>query len=526
MEFLFQQKKWISAFGGFLALMLVCTFVSRVVYASGLPKVDTKNPESAAIPHEVKAEGIVEAGRETAVTALSGLRCETVFIRTGDKTEEDTLLFSVDLEDLKEQIEEKKQSISKLQLEMAAQEQNRALASGREQEDRERAREDYEAARKSGDLAVERAREDLEQAEQALAQAREEYEAWKQEETPETPETPEASETPETPETPEASETPETPEVSETPETPETPEVPETEETSEQPEIPASSDMADSPVTSAAEGETQSSWQEKLSLLEQACETAKRALEDAEESKEQSLSEAERALEDADSSDTSADNSLEINEIDLEAQKKKLRKYQELLEAEGKVKACRTGIVTEILISPGERIPDGACVLLADLDTPLLFRALLTQEQKKYVSQGDMVSLRFSGGTLKKTADYLTESSANPGTYELIAYLEEGEGSLGENGTLTVTARSETYSCVIPLSAVLTDGNQRKYVYLLKERSGILGAELTARKVYVKVLDQNESEAALEEGSVLAGDEVITDWTKELSDGTVVRYME
>ena len=517
MEFLFQQKKWISAFGGFLALMLVCTFVSRVVYASGLPKVDTKNPESAAIPHEVKAEGIVEAGRETAVTALSGLRCETVFIRTGDKTEEDTLLFSVDLEDLKEQIEEQKQSISKLQLEMAAQEQNRALASDREKEDRERAREDYETARESGDLAVERAREDLEQAEQALAQAREEYEAWKQEETPETPE---ASETPETPETPETSETPEASE------TPGTPEVPETEETSEQPETPASSDMSDSPVTSAAEGETQNSWQEKLSLLEQACETAKRALEDAEESKEQSLSEAERALEDADSSDTSADNSLEINEIDLEAQKKKLRKYQELLEAEGKVKACRTGIVTEILISPGERIPDGACVLLADLDTPLLFRALLTQEQKKYVSQGDMVSLRFSGGTLKKTADYLTESSANPGTYELIAYLEEGEGSLGENGTLTVTARSETYSCVIPLSAVLTDGNQRKYVYLLKERSGILGAELTARKVYVKVLDQNESEAALEEGSVLAGDEVITDWTKELSDGTVVRYME
>ena len=520
MELLRRQKNKIRAFGLFLAFMLLCTLISRSVYASGLPQVSTKTPEASALSHEVEVEGIVEAGRETAVTALSGLRCETVLVHTGDHVDTETALFQVDLEDLKEQIEEKQLAISKLQLEIQAQEQNRQLEAEQKDEQKERAQEDYDVADASSSQTVARAEQDLAAAEAALKEAEAEYEAWKAEQAaqPEEPETPEESEDPETPETGESGEA-------------ETAGQAETEQftTAEQTNTPETIDTSGTEGESSGDSEntdsggmTEDAWQEKLTPLRQAVETAKRALEDARQGRDSALETAERAVEDADSEST-ADNSLEINRLDLSSQQKELKEYQELLQADGIVYPEKEVIVTSIAVSPGERIPDGAALVMADLDSPLQFSASLTAEQKKYVNQGDSVSLKLGSRTVEATADYIAESELSPGTYQLTVFLEEGEGELGESGTLSAEMRTDTYSCVVPLEAVRVDENQRKYVLTVGERSGILGPEFVARKTYVTVLDQNDSQAALEEGGMSGEEEVITDYTGEIADGDVVR---
>lgn len=559
MELLRRQKNKIRAFGLFLAFMLLCTLISRSVYASGLPQISTKAPEASALSHEVEAEGIVEAGQETAVTALSGLRCETVLVHTGDHVDTETALFQVDLEDLKEQIEEKQLAISKLQLEIQAQEQNRQLEAEQKDEQKERAQEDYNAADASSSQTVARAEQDLAAAEAALKEAEAEYEAWKAEQAaqPEEPEIPEAPEEPEEPETPEAPEKPDTSEAPETPENSDASEMPEGQESPEMPDTGESgeaetagqaetgqftaAEQTNTPETtdtSGTEGEnsgasetpesggmTEDAWQEKLTSLRQAVETAKRALEDARQSRDSALETAERAVEDADSEST-ADNSLEIDRLDLSSQQKELKEYQELLQADGIVYPEKEGIVTSIAVSPGERIPDGAALVMADLDSPLQFSASLTAEQKKYVNQGDSVSLKLGSRTVEATADYIAESELSPGTYQLTVFLEEGEGELGESGTLSAEMRTDTYPCVVPLEAVRVDENQRKYVLTVGERSGILGPEFVARKTYVTVLDQNDSQAALEEGGLSGDEEIITDYTGEIEDGDVVRYKE
>lgn len=523
MELLRRQKNKIRAFGLFLAFMLLCTLISRSVYASGLPQVSTKTPEASALSHEVEAQGIVEAGRETAVTALSGLRCETVLVHTGDHVDTETALFQVDLEDLKEQIEEKQLAVSKLQLEIQAQEQNRELEAEQKDEQKERAQEDYDVADASSSQTVARAEQDLAAAEAALKEAEAEYEAWKAEQAaqPEEPETPEESEDPETPETGESGEA-------------ETAGQAETEQftAAEQTNTPENTDTSGTQGENSGASETLESggmtedvWQEKLTSLRQAVETAKRALEDARQSRDSALETAERAVEDADSEST-ADNSLEINRLDLSSQQKELKEYQELLQADGIVYPEKEGIVTSIAVSPGERIPDGAALVMADLDSPLQFSASLTAEQKKYVNRGDSVSLKLGSRTVEATADYIAESELSPGTYQLTVFLEEGEGELGESGTLSAEMRTDTYSCVVPLEAVRVDENQRKYVLTVGERSGILGPEFVARKTYVTVLDQNDSQAALEEGGLSGEEEVITDYTGEIADGDVVRYKE
>lgn len=523
MELLRRQKNKIRAFGLFLAFMLLCTLISRSVYASGLPQVSTKTPEASALSHEVEVEGIVEAGRETAVTALSGLRCETVLVHTGDHVDTETALFQVDLEDLKEQIEEKQLAISKLQLEIQAQEQNRQLEAEQKDEQKERAQEDYDVADASSSQTVARAEQDLAAAEAALKEAEAEYEAWKAEQAaqPEEPETPEESEDPETPETGESGEA-ETAGQAETEQftAAEQTNTPETTDTSG-----TEGENSGASETPESGGMTEDAWQEKLTSLRQAVETAKRALEDARQGRDSVLETAERAVEDADSKST-ADNSLEINRLDLSSQQKELKEYQELLQADGIVYPEKEGIVTSIAVSPGERIPDGAALVMADLDSPLQFSASLTAEQKKYVNRGDSVSLKLGSRTVEATADYIAESELSPGTYQLTVFLEEGEGELGESGTLSAEMRTDTYSCVVPLEAVRVDENQRKYVLTVGERSGILGPEFVARKTYVTVLDQNDSQAALEEGGLSGEEEVITDYTGEIADGDVVRYKE
>ncbi len=530
MELLRRQKNKIRAFGIFLVFMLLCTLISKSVYASGLPQVSTSVPGASALAHTVEAEGIVEAGRETAATVLSGLRCDTVLVHEGDHVDTETALFQVELEDLKAQIEERQLSISKLQLEIQAQEQNRQLEEEQKNEQKDRAREDYNTAEKNSSQTVSRAEQDLSAAEGALKEAETAYETWKAELAAKT----EAPEQTQQPGTNTGQETEQETEQDAGQET-EQDAAQKTEQDAAQKikqepqDGPAAEETENSGSASSEDMETDSmteeSWQEQLAALRQAVETAKRALEDARQNRSSALSEAERALEDADGK-SAADNSLEMNRLDLSAQQKELKAYQELLQADGMVYPEREGIVASIGVSPGERTPDGAAVVLADLDSPLQFSVSLTADQKKYVNQGDPVSLKLGSRTIEAVADYIAENEMNPGTYQLIVFLEEGEGELGESGTLLAETRTDTYACVVPLAAVFTDGNQRKYVLVMEERSGILGPEFAARKVYVNVQDQNESQAALEEGALSGDEEVITDFTGEIEDGDVVRYKD
>ena len=59
-----------------------------------------------------------------------------------------------------------------------------------------------------------------------------------------------------------------------------------------------------------------------------------------------------------------------------------------------------------------------------------------------------------------------------------------------------------------------------------RERTIHNAEELAAEKVYVRVLDQNDSYAAIEEGALDADAEVIVSETAELNEWDIVRYKE
>ena len=120
--------------------------------------------------------------------------------------------------------------------------------------------------------------------------------------------------------------------------------------------------------------------------------------------------------------------------------------------------------------------------------------------------------------------DYLTESSSVPGSYEIYIDLPEGTGVPGLSGTMSRSEQGEKYSCCVTPESVYQEGI-RNYVYVVKERDGILGKEYYAEQVNVRIQDENDNWVAVE--SVLDGDSlIISSSTKEVKNGDVVRLEE
>lgn len=564
MELWKKQKKILAAFGVFLVFMFLCTLISRAVYASGLPQVTVDTPQRMAVNHKVEAEGIVRQGREYAVNVLSGLRVKTVYTHVGDRVTPETLLFELDTEDLREKIRKQELAVKKLQLQMSDQQKNRNLDEQKKQTESGRAREDYARTESAEGEKLGRAEEDLSDAEDALEElrnhpvevtpdeerraAREEYETWVQEETELKEELEQAQEEYEAArdkvkmleEELEAGENG-------------SGDSGEAEngidfsdrlagaelEAARQAEAEARSRCedarsayqahTDNPVNEpdfSAEDEAQAAWEARKDSLKDAVDSAKRAVDDAKQSKSDRMLEAERRVTDADREDSS-DSSLEISSLELSAMQKELADYKKVLEADGQVYPEVEGIITRIQVSPGERAPDGASVVYADLSSPMQFYVSLTKEQKKYVNQGDSVKLSLGRDSGKDyRVDYIAENEMNPELYDAYIFLPDGVGTIGQSGSFQAETQSETFSCCIPANALREDASHRKFVYIVSEKSGILGKELAAEKVYVKVLDQNENYAAIEEGVIDRETELIVTSTENLEDRDVIRYKE
>lgn len=269
------------------------------------------------------------------------------------------------------------------------------------------------------------------------------------------------------------------------------------------------------------------SWMSTRKSLEEKVQDAERALEDAEDEKEKALEDAQRNLEDSLRSEQS-DSTLGLYQLDLEEAGEELKRLKGILEQEGVVKAEASGMVTRVGVAAGEQTSSGASVVFADTARPLQFEVILQKEEKKYVNLGAEaeITLGNSSNMIKATVDYLTEMETSPGSFTALVTLPEGTGTIGQSGMFRVTQQSEMYNYCIPVDALHMDENQRNFVYVLGERSGFLGAELTAEKLMVDVLDKNDKYAALAGGVVDGNSRIICTADREISDGDPVRMKD
>lgn len=444
------RKKIITGFIIFLAAMWICTLISKSVYTTKLPVVSTASPESKYIEHRVEAEGIVIEGGKQAVNVLSGLRVESLMVHEGDRVEEGDALFQVDLDDLKEIIEEKQAKINSLQTEIDALLTNKELAQQKKELEEARAREDYDTTSRLEDTDVERAYDKYVRAEQELEDFKHDPDRWSM---------------------------------------------------------------------------SEEARQEQEQALRDALQSAAYEEADAKRARDQAVKEAERSVEDSVFPEN-IDAVLSVSQMELSGLKEELAPYLEILNNEGMITSNADGMVTNVYLEVGGRVPDSAAILLTDDSLPCQFKVILDKEQKKYVGYGEQVSVKLDGSsnTIDTAVDYFSESQSMPGSFETLIELPEKTGVPGLSGKLICSKQGEKYEYCISLFALHKE-ETRNYVYVLKTREGILGEEYYVEEVNVKILDQNDDWAAIESGAIDKDSQIITSADKEFSRGDVVRWV-
>lgn len=527
------MKKWIKGLVVFLAFMWVCTIISKSIYVSKLPQVQVENPTKKYIEHVVETDGMVIAGEKQAINTLAGLRVSEIKVQEGDYVEEGNLLFLIDLEDLTQIIAKKESELRKLQYQLSDTQFNQILESQKKEIARLWAYEDYEIADEETAIAVTRAQEVLNEAQNNLQKhigttvpktsdeerqnAWNRYNEWKsklyQAQDNKIEKERELSAL--------QNKLIDVDNLSDE-------ELEEIESEVESLEkellviadelITLERDRVAMPDFSSEESEYDV-WQEKRSNLEDSVHSAKQGVEDAKRNRNNALREKLRATATAEVL-SPLDSTADMQKIEIADMEKELAALYEIREQKGEIKTSKAGYISDIQITVGNRTSDTAAILLADETQLNQFKFSITKEEGKYLKLEDEVEITFKDTNLEASVDYMKENSV--GGYDVICKLVEAAKKPGISGTARKVEQGKVHYVTVPSEAVKEE-SKSYFVYVLKEKKGILGKEYYAEKIKVEIEDQNERLVALKEGTISSEMQVIISCSKEIKQGDSVR---
>ena len=229
----------------------------------------------------------------------------------------------------------------------------------------------------------------------------------------------------------------------------------------------------------------------------------------------------------ADSNDTvDLDRSLQDTKdsLKIEEYNKELAKLQPLLDASGKIVSEKEGIVTSVVAENGGVTTD-TIASIADKNEGYKFVGEIDKINRTLVKQGQTVALNLgSSGIIENlTIDSISKNDDNPDTLKVTVVLPVGIGEIDESGEIIVSSKSKKYGTCVPLAALRQGDGDSYYILVVTEKETVLGEELTAKKVDVKVEKRDGEYAAVSDGSLGRNDKIIIDSNKTVEDGDRVR---
>ena len=507
----------------FLVIMWVLTLVSKGIYASKLPMVTVVKPAEKFIVHSVIADGYVEESGGLAIHTIPGLRIEKVYVGLGDLIEVGDPLYQIEIEDLKSIIKTKNQEIKKLQL------QNKDIKSKQEKNKQSqeielnRLQQDKEMALDLGSTEVERAKQQVAQAESNLnthlsnkpastssddkAKQQKIYEDYKKE-VKRVEDLIQSL----------------TNEIAGLEDT--SPDLEEKKADLAKAKIDYQA-LLDNPVSKpdySNESSSMENWDNQKVTLEEQLVTAKNRLTDLLKSNHKSEIEIERLLEDLALQDD-LDSTLQINQITLQQMQDDLAGIEKILGQEGIITATRKGMVTQIFLSSGDRTMDSPVIMVMDETNQAQLKVIVTSDERKWFEIGSEVDVLIGGSQQNNKGVLSYIEALGDGRFEVTILLPDSKATPGTLGTLCKEESGEKQPYVIPSDAVIKD-DYKTYIYVVKERDGILGKERYAQKINIKIAEENKEYIAIEPGIIDQNAIVILDSTKEFKNGEVIRYME
>jgi multidrug efflux pump subunit AcrA (membrane-fusion protein) len=126
----------------------------------------------------------------------------------------------------------------------------------------------------------------------------------------------------------------------------------------------------------------------------------------------------------------------------------------------------------------------------------------VSMEEGKHLTAGDTMTV--SVPALHKEIAKIKISAVSPSKtengVEVSAFIEDPELRGGEMVTISMEKESEGYDFLVPNSSVRTDSNNRKFVYVVKEKKSRLGKEYYLQKAFIAVEASDKTNTAVSSG--------------------------
>lgn len=211
--------------------------------------------------------------------------------------------------------------------------------------------------------------------------------------------------------------------------------------------------------------------------------------------------------------------SLQIDEYN-----KGLAKLQPLLDASGKIVSDKEGIVTSIFVESGGTTAE-AIMSIADKNTGYKFVGQVEKSNRTLVKQGQSVSLNLgSAGTVENlTIEAISKNEESADLLDVTVLLPVGVGEIDDSGEIIISSKAKKYGTCVPIAALRQGDNNNYYILVVSEKETVLGEELIAKKIDVKVEKKDGEFAAISDGVIGRSEKVIVDSNKTVEDGDRVR---
>jgi len=89
--------------------------------------------------------------------------------------------------------------------------------------------------------------------------------------------------------------------------------------------------------------------------------------------------------------------------------------------------------------------------------------------------------------------------------------------------SLKIAGNPENYNTVIPLVAIILGAEDRKYVYVIKQRQGLFGIENYAKLIEVEVIAGDGKYVAIDDLIISNSDDVVLSSSKYITSGEIVK---
>lgn len=492
-------------FAVFMAVMAICGAVSRGIYGMQLARIETGTASMQGLTHTISGTGTISGGSEHPIHVKEGLRVEEVCVTKGENVEQGTLLFRLDMEDLKEQLELAQKALTEEQTRLSDLQKNRAQVNDAAAKEKERANADLNRITANQDALTANAQNDYDAAAKALADyppyeiyLEEEKKADSQYQLLEQAAQDEEDRGDE-----------------------------EDEENGENGEAKETGDAKEQFQTyrEGFEKRVMESWQNGKAELESVLAGKADALASAKQGRDEAVETAKRAAMDA--GKTSSDEAsllAQQNAVDLA--KEKVNEYQALVDDNGQVLSEYEGTLQQVNLISGGRTGDEPAFVIADGSEGWYFVGTVTEEERAYIKNGDEIQLMLPDSGLNYYSTQITNvTKGDDGRYEVHVEIHESGIFWGETGSFTIVEENRKSNCRVPLSALYSENNL-VYVLVVEEENTFLGTELRAVRKDVTVVDKNETDALLADGALTSEEKIIISSDRAVAPNDRVRLEE